>query len=84
MVRTWVSRRKKKASQEDPQNLPEGPPWEEVEGECFAPYELYSCVNASAFQARENFLIFCQTMKPAGSKPAIFRIFKKSKIKIFN
>ena len=38
--------------------MPEGPPWEEVEGECFAPYELYSCVNSSAFQARDAFVVF--------------------------
>ena len=64
--------------------MPEGPPWEEVEGECFAPYELYSCVNASAFQARENFLVFCKNMKSAGSKPENFRFFEKLKIMIFN
>ena len=38
--------------------MPEGPPWEEDEGECFAPYHLYECVRASAFQARDAFVIF--------------------------
>ena len=28
---------KKNLSQEDPPNVPEGPPWGQVGGECFAP-----------------------------------------------
>ena len=60
--------------------MPEGPPWEEDEGECFAPYHLYECVRASAFQARDAFVIFDSAeavIRGRNRKFLIFEILEK-------
>ena len=57
--------------------MPEGPPWEEDEGECFAPYHLCECVRASAFQARDAFVIFDSAEAVIRGRNRKFWIFEK-------